>query len=174
MKIRWRLSPGRKPFKSLYLHIILWFLGRSIQAAVHIDPKIRQEFFNLPDDMTFSLGVEPQGPRMVIRKSTQTGVSYLGRASRKTPADLEIKIHDIEGAMLLLTFRESTAISASHGRISIVGNVAHGCTIVRILDQLEILLLPKCIAKRAVKRYSTPDRIGAMRTRLYVRTLIGY
>ncbi len=174
MNIRWRISPRRKPFKSLYLHIILWFLGRSIQAAVHIDAKIRKEFFSLPDEMTFGLGVEPNGPRMAIRKSKESGVTYLGRASKNQKVDLDIKIHDIEAAMLLLTFRESTAISASHGRISISGNVEEGCTVVRILDQLEILLLPKWIARRAVKRYIAPKRLGAMRTRLYVRTLIGY
>ncbi len=174
MRVKQKLHPARKPFKRLYLRTLLWFVGRSIQASVHLDPLIKEELFSLPEEYTFALSVMPDGPRMVIRKSLSGGISYLGRDAGERGIDLDLQVHDIESAMLLLTFRESTAAAAAHDRISMVGDLDHGCTFVRVLDEIEILLLPAFLSKRAVKRYRRPGRLASLRGRLYLRTIIGY
>ncbi len=174
MQIKKGTAPGRKIGKRFYLRTLLWFLGRSIQSAAAIDPMIRQEFLALPDQFTFSLTIHPHGPTMVVGKNTDGSVTYFGHAREDHAIDVTLSIHDIEAAMLLLTFREGTAVSAARDRISIYGSIVHGCSIVRVLDRVEILLLPAFLARRAVKRYLSPPKKHSMRIKLYIHSILGH
>jgi hypothetical protein len=50
------------------------------------------------------------------------------------------------------------------------------CAVVRILDMVEVLLLPKIIARLAVKRYPawSPLRKHLGRFMVYVRAVVGF
>ena len=67
---------------------------------------------------------------------------------------------NIENAVLVFTFQEGTSIASCRNRIIVSGDIPDACAVVRILDIVETLLLPKCIAKLAVKRY---PRLGVFR-----------
>ena len=63
-----QIEPGRKPLKKAYVAVMLWFVGRSIPIAAKVDPGIGREIADLPDGFTFSLGVLPAGPAMIVGK----------------------------------------------------------------------------------------------------------
>ena len=99
------VAPGKKPLKRLYLAIMLWFVGRAIQAASRVDAGVREEFSVIPNGYKFSLGVLPDGPCMIIGKDENGKVRYLGANPDGMHVDLRIGIKNLEAAILLLLFR---------------------------------------------------------------------
>jgi hypothetical protein len=174
-KISYEIKPGRRVFKSLYLRIMLWFLGRAVQAAARVDRDVRQEFSRLPEGFTVCLGVLPHGPYMVVGKDQDGTVKYLGGNPQKhQPLDLNMQIKHLEAAFMLFSFQESTCIAQARDRLIVAGDVQAACIFVRILNLVEIYLLPKFLAKLAVKRYRSPHAKYINRALIYVRTIFGY
>lgn len=167
---------GAKPFKRAYLAVMLWFMGRAVQASARVDEDIKREVADLPENFSFSLGVAPAGPAMVMGKDKNGRLKYLGWKTEGKEIDVVMKIKNIEAAILLFTFQEGTAVSNSRDRLIVDGDVPPACAVVRILDIVEVYLLPKFIAKLAVKRYPSwsPVRKFIGRTRIYFRTILGY
>ena len=170
------MSPGRSYLKRAYLSINLWFMGRAIQAASRVDDQVRREFRSLPDKFTFALGVMPNGPYFVVQKSGADNARYIGRRIDAQPVDLTMAFKHLEAGMLTFTFRENTPVATARDRLVVDGEVSYACAVVRILDIVQIYLLPKVIARLAVKRYPRwpLGRKLINRTRIYWRSLIGY
>ncbi len=170
------IKAPQKHFKRIYLGIMLWFVGRAIQAAAKTDLTVRDEFTKLPEKFTFGLGVMPDGPFMIVGKTEKGRVKYLGGDPERQPLDLTLKIKNIEAGMLMFTFQESTTIAVARERLIVDGQTPAACAVVRILDIVEVYLLPEIIAKLAVKRYprwSLTKKLWG-RTRIYVRTVLGF
>ena len=167
---------GKKPLKRLYLSIMLWFVGRAIQAASRVDAGVKEEFNAIPNGYKFSLGVLPDGPCMIIGKDESGKVKYLGSKPDGMHINLKIRIKNLEAAILLFTFQESTAASAARDRLIVDGDIPQACAAVRILDMVEIFLLPGIIAKLAVKRYPAWGRYRKHMGRflIYIRTVAGF
>lgn len=170
------IAARKKSLKKDYVAIMLWFVGKAIQAASTVDRDIKKEFEQLPEYFTFSLGVMPDGPHMVVGKTRKGIVQYIGWDPEGRDINLKMKIKNIEAAMLLFTFQESTAVATARNRIIVDGEVPHACSVVRILDIVEVYLLPKIIAKLAVKRYPvwSSGRKYLGRTMVYIRTILGF
>ena len=169
------VQSGSKPLKRAYVGIFLWFTGRAIQAAARVDKQVRKEFENLPDDFAFSLGCMPQGPWMIIGKEKGT-VKYLGGNSQKRHVHVRLAIKNVDAAFLILSFQESTALATTRNRLITDGEVPYALAVIRILDIVEVYLLPKLIASLAVKRYPKWWSIGRKlggRIGVYTRTLLG-
>lgn len=169
------IKPGRKPFKRFFLNIMLWFVGRAIQAAARVDQEVKNEFDLIPDGFFFSLGAFPNGPWMVIEKTVSGSVRYRGNSIDTLNPDLQMTLKSIEGLFLLFTFQESTPVSNSMDRLYVDGEIPHACTIVRVLNIVQVYLLPKFIAKLAIKRYPrwSFKRHTIGRLKVYIRTLTG-
>lgn len=172
------IKPKEKIIKKLYVMVMLFVVGRAIKAAARTDRAVREEFEKLRDDFTLRLGVMPAGPAMVVAKDEKGRVQYLGSNPKGRKITLDMGIKNIEAAMLLFTFRESTAISTCRNRLIVQGDLPDACAVVRILDLVEVYLLPKIIAKLAVKRYPKWSQVSPLRKHLgriavYVRTLVG-
>jgi hypothetical protein len=165
---------GRKPFKRAYVGVFLWFTGRAIQAAASVDEQVRQEFASLPDDFTFSLGVLPVGPWMLIGKE-KGRVKYLGGNPGGKHLHVRLAIKNIETAFLILSFQESTALATARNRLITEGEVPQALAMIRVMDIVEVYLLPKIIARLAVKRYPswTFARKLFGRIGIYTRALLG-
>jgi len=167
---------GKKSLKRDYVAIMMWFMGRAIQAAAAVDSAVKREFAELPEGFTIALSVMPGGPHMIVGKNQKGLVRYRGWNPEGKKIDLNMKIKNIEAAMLIFTFQESTTLATARDRLVVDGEVAHACAIVRVLDIVEVYLLPKIIAKLAVKRY--PDwsfgRKYFGRAVIYLRTLFGF
>jgi aldehyde:ferredoxin oxidoreductase len=169
------VSPGGKPVKRLYLSIMLWFMGRAIQAAARVDREVRKAFDAIPDGFTFALNVAPDGPAMVVGKDKAGKVRYLGTNTKQRYIDLKLTLKNIETAILLFTFQESTVTAAARDRLFVDGEVPAACTVVRILDMVEVFLLPKRLASLAVRRYPQwpPLRKYMGRVLIYMRAVVG-
>ena len=170
------VKAGGKPLKKIYVAIMLWFVGRAIQAAAKADKDVKKEFEELPDGFTFALGVLPSGPWMVVGKE-KGKVKYLGWNPDVKKLDLRLGVKGIEAAILMFTFQESTAIATSRNRLIISGELPYAMAFMRILDIVETYLLPKFIVKLAVKRYPTQWSFGRKyggRVCVYTRALLGF
>lgn len=170
------VKAGKKSLKRDYIALLLWFMGKAIQAASAVDEAVKREFETLPDYFTFSLGVMPGGPYMIVRKTKKGIVQYIGWDPTDQKIDLTMNIKNIEAAWLLFTFQESTAVSTARNRLIVDGEIPHACAVVRILDIVEVYLLPKLIARLAVKRYPVwpPSRKYLGRIWIYIRTILGF
>jgi hypothetical protein len=169
------VKPGRKPIKQLYLSVILWFMGRAVQAASRVDRPIMDEIADLPADFAFALGVLGTGPWMVVAKRPDGRLAYRGR--RLTgEVGLKLAFKHLEAGFMTFSFQESTPVATARDRLVVDGEVAHACATVRILDRVQVYLLPKPIARLAVKRYPRWPflRKCLNRVRIYWRALAGY
>jgi aldehyde:ferredoxin oxidoreductase len=170
------VAAGKKSLKKDYVAVMMWFMGRAIQAAAAVDRAVEKEFAGLPDGFVFALSVMPNGPHMIIGKDKRGFARYRGWDPEGKKIDLDMKIKNIEAALLIFTFQESTALATTRDRLVVDGDVAHACAVVRILDIVEVYLLPKIIAKLAVKRYpGWPFRRKYLgRVLIYVRSIFGF
>lgn len=169
-------QPAPNPIHRAYLGLMLWFVGRAIRAAAQTDRAVAGEFRNLPTPFAFRLGVMPKGPAMVVGKDSRGRVRFWGsRPPEGVAIDLDMKIKSMAGALRMFTFRESTVIATSRDRLIADGEVPWACAVVRILDAVEVYLLPKPIARLAVQRYPRWPRgrkfIG--RGLIYLRAVTG-
>lgn len=168
------MSSGRKPLKRAYVAMFLWFTGRAIQAAAKADDQVKSEFEALPENFTFSLGCLPDGPWMVVGKKNGV-VKYLGgKLPEKQHVRLAIK--NLDAGFLILSFQESTALATTRNRLVTDGEVPYALAVIRILDIVEVYLLPKIIASLAVKRYPKHWSVARKlkgRIAIYTRALLG-
>ncbi len=167
------IHPGSKRFKKAYAFVMLLTVGRGIEAASRVDEAVKTIVGDLPEGFTFSLGVAPSGPWMIMEKDASGRLRYLGWRRFKKKTDLDMIIRNIEAAFRLFTFRESTAQAYNYGRFSVNGNLPNALSVMRIMDIVEIYLLPKIIAALAVKRYPDskelpPARKHFNRLRIYL------
>ncbi len=174
MKKSSAISPGKKRLKQLYIRILLFFVGRALQGASKFDEKFRSEVSLLPDHYSIKLKVHPAGPEMNVIKEENSKLKFISRKAAPDRCDLVISIKNTEAAILLFTFRESTARAFARDRMFVRGDLGNAITFVRCLDIVEVYLLPKFIARLAVKRYPELKwrRILFNRMRLYIRVLI--
>lgn len=78
----------------------------------------------------------------------------LQKIDPETPGlDMKVSLKSIDAAWYLFSFQESTCQSEANGRLIVKGELPHTCTFIRLMDKVEILLLPRFIAKRAVKQW---------------------
>jgi len=144
------LGPVKRPYVVLMLEII----GRGLEAASQVDEKIRREVERLPPGFMFEMRVLPNGPRMVMEKTEQGQLQYLGRQAPRTP-DVSLKFKHLTHAFLVFSFQEGTAQAFANDRLLLDGDIGYSMKLVRCLNRMESMILPKFVAQRALKRYPT-------------------
>jgi len=161
--------------KRFYLSFMLWFVGRAIQASAKLDDEIKKEFDQMPNGFSFSLGCLPSGPNMVIEKGKDGIVRYLGSRKENGEISLKMSVKNMDVFFLLFSFQESTPVSNARCRLIVDGEIPFACSAVRILDIVQVYLLPKPIAKLAIKRYPRWSimRHTWKRSWIYIRTITG-
>jgi len=170
------IKPRGNPIRRIYLNLMLWFVGRAVQASSRVDHEVKKEFEGLPEGFTFALGAFPNGPWMVVGKDHSGRVRYLGRKVKDQTINLWMTLKSMDALFLLFTFQESTPVSNARSRLFVEGDVPHACAVVRILDIVQVYLLPRFIAKLAIKRYPRWFLKRQIISRILVnaRTIIGY
>jgi hypothetical protein len=112
---------------------------------------------------------------MVVGKE-KGRVKYFGGNLNVRPVQLRLVIKNIDAAFLILSFQESTTLATSRNPLMTDGEVPQALSVIRILDIVEVYLLPKIIASLAVKRYPSWWSFGRKlsgRIGVYTRTLLG-
>lgn len=176
MKPLTEVTPKGRFFQKVYISIMLWFVGRAVQAAARVDKAVAKEFEAMPEGYTFSLGAYPNGPYMIVGKDDTGRAKYLGRKFHKQPVHLQMGLKSIGNLFTLFIFKESTPTANARARLFVAGDVPQACAVVRILDIVQVYLLPKPIAKLAIKRYPrwSLKRHTLDRTRVLTRTILGF
>ncbi len=169
------ISPGRHHRKRLYLSCMLWFFGRAVQAAARVDDGVKSEFAAMPDNFTFCLGAFPSGPYMVVGKDSLGRVRHLGSSIADRTIHLHMMFKNPALLFRVFSFQESTPVANARNRLYVHGDVPQACAVVRIMDMVQVFLLPKFLAKRAVKRYPAwpLKRRTLVRAQVYVRAFAG-
>jgi len=161
-------------FQVIYVGIMIWLIGRLLEAASKVDKKIQEELVALPAAFAFSMGILPGGPAFIVQKQVD-GTLYCARRNDTFAPDLAISFKHVKLAFLILSFQESTARSFANDRMLLDGDINLGMIIVRCLDRMECVVLPRFIASRAVKRYpsiSLGQKLN-LATRIYLQLLTG-
>lgn len=72
------IKPKGKLIQKIYVAIMLWIVGRAIQAASRVDRDVKRELASLRDDFMLHMHVIPGGPGMVVGKDKNGKVKYMG------------------------------------------------------------------------------------------------
>ncbi|MBI9108353.1 MAG: aldehyde ferredoxin oxidoreductase family protein [Spirochaetales bacterium] len=144
------VKPSAKIIKKIYCSVIMAVLGWFIPKIACRKESVRDEVRLFPENYTCTLGVWPSGPSVVFRREGDRLKKIGGRTTR---VDLGIYLKSIDAAWLMFTFQESTCQAEANNRLLVRGELQHSCTFIRLMDKVEILLLPKFIAKKAVKKW---------------------
>lgn len=168
------ISPGKKRIKRIYVSVLLFIFGRAFQAVAKSDPAAKAEFDSMPSDFMLDLCVAPNGPHMVVGKDKKGKVKYFGWKPGDRKITLKMEIKHLEAAILMFTFQESSCTATARDRLIVEGDLPVASGVLRIMDLLEVLLLPWFIAKLGVKRYPDHMRMPLSRKlRSRVLTYVG-
>ena len=139
----------------VYVTIMMSIVSRGLSALTRIDEESIKEIKALPVNYIIEMMVL-NGPGFKIRTLGEGNLEVLNKTQCKV--DLSIKLKHLSHAFLILSFQEGTTEAFSKDRMIIDGELSNAVRLVRLLNKLESIILPKFIAKRAVKRY--PENLG--------------
>lgn len=134
-----------------YVKVMMDIIARGLVSASQVDTEIRQELAGFPVNFTFSMKVFPNGAQFIAQVQPDQSLKLLNKINQKP--DLSIIFKHVNHAFLVFSFQESTAQAFANDRMIADGDLAYAIRLVRCLNQLEALILPKALAKLAVKAY---------------------
>lgn len=154
-----------------YVKLMMGVVGRGLVSASQVDDVIRRETAAFPLGFIIQMTVQPAGPAFTAQTQADGTLKLLKDFSGKP--DLCARFKHMSHAFLVLSFQEGTARAFANDRLYVDGDVGHAIRLVRCLTRMEVLILPKIVAERAVKRY--PDiALGEklnLATRIYGRVV---
>lgn len=150
-------SKSVKPtLEMTYVKLMMDVIGRGLVMASQVDPEIQHEIAQFPVGFSLSMNVFPDGPAFVAEVNSAQQLSLIKNSTKKP--DLTITFKHLHHAFLVFSFQESTARSFANDRMIADGDVSHAIRLVRCLNKMEALILPKLIAELAVKQY--PEQLS--------------
>ena len=147
-------SKSVKPaLEQAYVKLMMDVIGRGLVMASQVDDEIKHEVSALPVGFSLSMKVFPNGPSFIARVNSKQQLELL--KSLDTKPDLSIIFKHVHHAFLVFSFQESTAQAFANDRMIADGDVGYAIRLVRCLNKMEALILPKLVAELAVKEYPT-------------------
>nr|WP_256939052.1 hypothetical protein [Acinetobacter harbinensis] len=131
-------------------------IGRGLVMASQVDEEVKQEVAKFPVGFVLSMNVFPHGPAFIAKVTPDHQLELLHSVENKP--DLTITFKHLSHAFLVFSFQESTAQAFAHDRMIADGDVGYAIRLVRCLNKMEALILPKLLAELAVKQY--PHELG--------------
>ena len=119
--------------------------------ASQVDDEIRQDVSKFPIGFTLSMAVFNNDAAFIARVNENHHLELIDHLDYK--ADLIITFKHIHHAFLVFSFQESTAQAFANDRMIADGDLGHAIRLVRCLNKMEALILPKLVAELAVKEY---------------------
>jgi len=136
-----------------YVALMMDVIGRGLVSTSFIDEEVRREVSGLPVGFHITMVVLPSGPSFTAKVIAGGHLELIKDFDGK--ADLTVKFKHLSHAFLVFSFQEGTARAFANDRMVADGEVSHAIRLVRCLDKMEALILPKVVAQLAVKRYPT-------------------
>ncbi len=134
-----------------YVKLMMDVIGRGLVMASQVDEEIAQEVAHFPVGFILSMNVFANGPAFVAQVTEDAQLTLLTESVRKP--DLSISFKHLHHAFLVFSFQESTAQAFANDRMIADGDLSHAIRLVRCLNKMEALILPKLLAELAVKQY---------------------
>jgi len=153
-----RIQPMALHARRLYVELMFQVMGRALQAVSEVDADVQEEALVLPEGFLFEIMVMPSGPRLIVEYTGQGRFHYHGESAPRS-VDVSIQFKHIAHAFLVLSFQEKTSQAFANDRMLVDGDISYAVRMTRILNRLETFILPKLIAKRAVKEYPESLRL---------------
>ncbi|MEB3767606.1 hypothetical protein [Acinetobacter sp. MD2] len=138
-------------FQYRYVSLMMDVIGRGLVTASQIDPEIQAEIAKFPAQFILSMNVFPNGPAFIAQVTDNKQLQLLQHSTRKP--DLTITFKHLSHAYLVFSFKESTAQAFANDRMIADGDLSYAIRLVRCLNKMEALILPKFMASMAVKEY---------------------
>lgn len=145
------LRASARHARRLYVKTMFQIMGQALQAISETDPQVRAEASALPRGFLFEMKVIPAGPALRVEHVGEGRLRYRRVTDRKP--DLSIRFKHMAHAFLVLSFQEKTAQAFANDRMLVDGDIGYAVRMTRILNRLEAFILPRAIARRAVKEY---------------------
>ena len=139
-----------------YVKLMMDVIGRGLVMASQVDEEVKQEVAKFPVGFVLSMNVFPHGPAFIAKVTPDHQLELLHSVENKP--DLTITFKHLSHAFLVFSFQESTAQAFAHDRMIADGDVGYAIRLVRCLNKMEALILPKLLAELAVKQY--PHELG--------------
>ncbi len=139
-----------------YVALMMDVIGRGLVMASQVDPEVRAEIKGFPTGFIFSMKVFPHGPQFIAKVQDDHRLILLSNFNDKP--DLTITFKHLSHAFLVFSFQESTAQAFANDRMVADGELSYAIRLVRCLNKMEALILPKVVANLAVKEY--PKDLG--------------
>ena len=140
----------------VYVKLMMDVIGRGLVMASQVDEEVKQEVAKFPVGFVLSMNVFPHGPAFIAKVTPDHQLELLHSVENKP--DLTITFKHLSHAFLVFSFQDSTAQAFAHDRMIADGDVGYAIRLVRCLNKMEALILPKLLAELAVKQY--PHELG--------------
>ena len=137
--------------QQLYVQLMMDIIGRGLVASSKVDPEIQKECKQFPVGFCFAMDIFSNKTAFYAKVNSSHQIELLKTAPKKI--DLTITFKHLRHAFLVFSFQESTAQAFAQDRMIANGNISLAIRLVRCLNRLEVLILPKFLAIRAVKQY---------------------
>lgn len=134
-----------------YVKLMMDVIGRGLVMASQVDEEIKKEVAQFPANFSLSMKVFPHGPAFIARVTEEKQLELM--KSMDTAPDLTITFKHLHHAFLVFSFQESTSQAFAHDRMIADGDISYAIRLVRCLNKMEALILPKMVAQLAVKEY---------------------
>jgi hypothetical protein len=134
-----------------YVKLMMDVIGRGLVMASQVDEEIKKEVAQFPENFSLSMKVFPHGPAFIARVTEEKQLELV--KSMDTAPDLTITFKHLHHAFLVFSFQESTSQAFAHDRMIADGDISYAIRLVRCLNKMEALILPKMVAQLAVKEY---------------------
>lgn len=144
-----------------YVVLLLDIVARALVSASQVDRKIQQEIAQYPVGFRIGMNIFATDLGFYLETTAQHHWRILSTSERHDrPIDICISFKHIRYAFLVLSFQESTAQAFANDRMFVNGDLSSAVRFVRCLNQLESVILPKFIARLAVKEYPQSLKIA--------------
>jgi len=141
-----------------YVALMMDTIARALISASQVDGELKEEVSGFPADFILQMIVLPKGSSFTLQVQADKSLKRLDNFTGKP--DLSVKFKHLTHAFLVFSFQESTSRAFANDRMIADGEVSYAIRLVRCLNKLEALILPKQVAKLAVKRYPASLSLG--------------
>ena len=128
--------------KSFIIKLVCKILGKAIPYVCSKDSRAKETFFNLPSDLTISLGVFGEGEYLVLHKTKN---QILKVSKRVDDVDLKIIFKSRKAAKMVMLGKIGVAQSYARHDLLLAGNINTAVALVRVIDLCEYYLFPRFI-----------------------------
>lgn len=157
--------------RRLFLHASWALSSRLLMRSLRYDHTIRQELYMLPEGFSCTISVMPAGPSVLMKLGENSSVR-LNPVGEDEDADLVVTIHDLSTALRLASCSLSMSEAVSRHGVSFYGDQHLGCAVMRIIERLCMITLPRKLAAGCVKRYRPPERSRRLKLKIWTTVMV--